>query len=164
MFCLLNLTDLFSKHALWAYWHVTDITLLPNGLAMPNNPSTVNAIHILFIHIQNISHLKWINHNIQMKLFWYFFNFSKLGHWVLDWFDESYISFDCVFGQRTSWRNSFDQVGLWYGQQEKSEKSNLNWGQIQFKFMFQLESNHNMSSFEADLKKQILGRWAKQLI
>ena len=42
----------------------------------------------------------------------------------------------------------------------KRKVKNLIWNrrQIQFKFMFQPESEHNMSSFEADLKKQILGR------
>ena len=32
-----------------ASWHKTNITLLPNGLAMPNNPSTVNRTHTLLI-------------------------------------------------------------------------------------------------------------------
>ena len=32
-----------------ASWHKTNITLLPNGLAMPNNPSTVNGTHTLLI-------------------------------------------------------------------------------------------------------------------
>ena len=55
--------------------------------------------------------------------------------------------------------NSFDQVGTVIRTREKwkiqfgaDDKSNL-------KFMFQSEGDHNMSSFEADLKKQILGRW-----
>ena len=55
--------------------------------------------------------------------------------------------------------NPFDQVGTVIRTREKwkiqfgtDDKSNL-------KFMFQSEGDHNMSSFEADLKKQILGRW-----
>ena len=55
--------------------------------------------------------------------------------------------------------NPFDQVGTvirtketWEIQFGTDDKSNL-------KFMFQSEGDHNMSSFEADLKKQILGRW-----
>ena len=32
-----------------ASWHKTNITLLPNGLAMPNNPSTVNRTHTFLI-------------------------------------------------------------------------------------------------------------------
>ena len=32
-----------------ASWHKTNITLLPNGLAMPNNPSTVNRTQTLLI-------------------------------------------------------------------------------------------------------------------
>ena len=52
----------------------------------------------------------------------------------MDLFYESWITFDCVFGQRTSWRNSFDQVvGVvirttrekWKIQFETEDKSNL---------------------------------------
>lgn len=40
-----------------ASWHKTNITLLPNGLAMPNNPSTVNRTHTLLIqcHFQHFA-------------------------------------------------------------------------------------------------------------
>lgn len=132
----MSLLDLFSKHALWAYWHVTDITLLPNGLTMPNNPGTVNAIHILLIHILTFCFWNgWIHEFGQrypIEIVWVIFQLSKWGYRFLNWVYESYITFDCVFGQRTTWRNSFDQVETvirtrekWKIQFETDDKSNL---------------------------------------
>ena len=127
---------------------------------MPNNPSTVNATQILLIRktISKILLLKWINtgigtiRSIKIVVFfstqwnpglivWMIYNF-----WLCVW-TKNYLA------------NSFDQVGTVIRTREKwkiqfgaDDKSNL-------KFMFQSEGDHNMSSFEADLKKQILGRW-----
>ena len=103
---------------------------------MPNNPGTVNAIHILLIHIWIFCFWnRWIHEFEQrypIEKVWVIFQLSKWGYRFLNWVYESYITFDCVFGQRTTWRNSFDQVETvirtrekWKIQFETDDKSNL---------------------------------------
>ena len=78
---------------------------------------------------------RWIHEFEQrypVEKVWVIFQLSKWGYRFLNWVYESYITFDCVFGQRTTWRNSFDQVETvirtrekWKIQFETDDKSNL---------------------------------------
>ena len=127
---------MFSKHALWAYWHVTDITLYQMAwLCLIILEQSMPYTYFWFTFEIFCFWNRWIHEFEQrypIEKVWVIFQLSKWGYRFLNWVYESYITFDCVFGQRTTWRNSFDQVETvirtrekWKIQFETDDKSNL---------------------------------------
>ena len=120
-----------------ASWHKTNITLLPNGLAMPNNPAqSIAHIHFWSNAISNILLLKRMNSYLTSSFvskysLYLILRCEKPRFWI-DFINNLQHFIVCLWERGLLGETALIKWKLWYGQEGKVKNPIWTWGQIQF--------------------------------